>query len=26
LFDYPGVRLVPGMSATVTIYTRGVPQ
>jgi multidrug resistance efflux pump len=26
VFDYSGARLVPGMSATVTIYTRGTPQ
>ncbi len=26
VFDYTGVRLVPGMGATVTIYTRGTPQ
>ncbi len=25
LFDYTGARLVPGMSTTVTIYTRGTP-
>jgi multidrug resistance efflux pump len=25
VFDYSGYRLVPGMSATVTIYTRGTP-
>ena len=25
VFDYAGYRLVPGMSATVTIYTRGAP-
>ncbi len=26
VFDYAGARLVPGMSATVTIYTRGTPK
>lgn len=26
VFDYTGARLVPGMSATVTIYTRGMPK
>ncbi|MGB8643647.1 MAG: efflux RND transporter periplasmic adaptor subunit [Anaerolineae bacterium] len=26
VFDYAGTRLVPGMSATVTIYTRETPQ
>lgn len=26
VFDYSGVRLVPGMSATVTIYTHGTPE
>jgi multidrug resistance efflux pump len=26
VFDYTGARLVPGMSATVTIYTRGTPE
>jgi multidrug resistance efflux pump len=26
VFDYTGARLIPGMSATVTIYTRGTPQ
>ncbi len=26
VFDYAGARLVPGMSATVTIYTRGTPE
>ena len=25
IFDYTGARLVPGMSATVTIYTNGAP-
>ncbi len=25
LFDYSGARLVPGMSVTVTLYTRGTP-
>jgi len=25
VFDYAGLRLVPGMSANVTIYTRGAP-
>ncbi len=26
VFDYTGVRLIPGMGATVTIYTRETPQ
>lgn len=26
VFDYAGARLVPGMSATVTLYTHGAPQ
>ena len=25
VFDYAGVRLIPGMAATVTIYTRETP-